>query len=113
MFIPPLRIWGGLLMVASFAVVAVQIKLGALCGLMIVGGLLFSPPGSFVDVGLSALVPDFLLGELASVAIPAHLNLLTAICLWTYLILLPVAHAGLFYNFYARRSFPKNELRRK
>jgi hypothetical protein len=31
-------------------------------------------------------------------------NTLLAALLWTYLILLPLAHAGLFYNFYRRKS---------
>jgi hypothetical protein len=29
-----------------------------------------------------------------------------SLCLWTYLVLLPLAHGGLFYNFYGRRRLP-------
>jgi hypothetical protein len=105
MFVPPLRMWGGLLMVASFAAISMKIKLGNLCGIVIIGGLMFVPPESAIDVALSSLVSNSLLTH-AGTPLAGPLYHLLAAGLTTYLVLLPFAHAGLFFNFYAKRSFP-------
>jgi len=87
--IPATRFAGGLLLAVSFAFIATQIRLGFLCETVIVAGLLFvggeppplTPPVTLLDPVLRA-------------------------ALLAYLCLLPLAHAGLFYNFYGRRSLP-------
>ena len=103
---PPTRELGGLLLVASFLFILTQIRLGFLCEMVIVGGLLCIVPGSLVDRWIAALtgpvapIEPVLPGAVLTVA-----NGALGIALWTYLIALPIAHAGLYYNFYARRSF--------
>src|SRR6185503_19249036 len=42
----------------------------------------------------------------AVVPLPSAFDKLIEIFLWLYLVLLPLAHAGLFYNFYGRKSLP-------
>jgi hypothetical protein len=42
----------------------------------------------------------------SSVSGVAIVNTILAASLWTYLALLPLAHAGLYYNFYGRRTLP-------
>lgn len=90
MLIPPTRLIGGALIILSFAFIATQIRLGLLCEMVMVCGLLFVPGTS-----------------VAAAAVPSLVNQIVAIALWTYLALLPLAHAGLYYNFYARKRLPQ------
>jgi hypothetical protein len=86
--IPETRAAGGLLIIASFLFICTQIRLAWLTEMVIVCGLLFIPGSgpAVVDGGAGAnALAAFLLG---------------------YLILLPLAHAGLFYNFYAQKRLP-------
>jgi hypothetical protein len=73
--------------------------------MVVLAGLLYVTPGSLVDRWIAALV-----GSPAMVVAPGGgmelVNRLLRLALWAYLVLLPVAHAGLYFNFYARRSFP-------
>lgn len=105
MLLPPTRLLGGLLIILSFAFIATQIRLGLLCEMVMLCGLLYVPPGSVVDGWLA------LLGSaqtLPGVAAPSS-GIVVALqaALWTYLGLLPVAHAGLYYNLYARKRLPR------
>ena len=105
MLFPPTRELGGLLIVVSFAYILTQIRLGFLCEMVMVAGLLFMTPGGVVDGWISAVAPAAAVaaepGPLARLA-----NGVLAVALWAYLVLLPIAHAGMYYNFYARRRFP-------
>ena len=105
MVIPPLRMWGGLLMVVSFIAIAVKIKLGVLCGMVIIGGLVFVPPESILNGWLTNWLPQGFADTTAGAPLAAPLAFALAAALWTYIVALPLAHAGLFYNFYAKRSF--------
>jgi hypothetical protein len=101
------RLLGGLLIIISFAFIATQIRLGVLCEMVMVCGVLFVPAGSALDRWVAGILPAQLIGAPAAAVAPAWLDLLLRVSLWTYLALLPLAHAGLYYNFYARRSLPK------
>ncbi len=104
--IPPTRFLGGVLIIASFLFVATQIRLGFLCEMAILAGVLYFPPGSVGDLLISRLVPAA--PNAAALAMsdwPVTHGLLAA-GLWTYLFLLPLAHGGLFYNLYAGRALP-------
>ncbi|HKG47392.1 MAG TPA: hypothetical protein VKB02_11730 [Pyrinomonadaceae bacterium] len=104
MLLPPTRFIGGLLMLGSFAFIATHIRLALLCEMVIVCCLLFFHPGSYGDQLISAIIPSVTVPVV--VPLPGALDKLIEIFLWLYLVLLPVAHAGLFYNFYKRRSLP-------
>src|SRR5215207_5596408 len=104
MLLPPTRFIGGLLMLGSFVFIATQIRLALLCEMVIVCCVLFFHPGSYGDQLINFVIPAVTVP--ATVPLPDVLDKLIEIFLWLYLVLLPLAHAGLFYNFYKRRSLP-------
>lgn len=104
MLIPPTRFWGSLLIIGGFALVATQIRLGTLCYLVMLSGVLFFGPGTpgadvigYATAGLAASTAPPL-------AWPAPVVLGLGGILLGYLLLLPLAHAGLFVNFYGRKA---------
>lgn len=100
---PAWRAAGGLLLIGSFAFVATQIRLAWLAEMMILCGLLFMPPGHAVDRWIAAMMPA---PAMAASTPFATVNGVLGAFLVAYLALLPLAHAGLFYNFYARKALP-------
>ncbi len=104
--IPPLREVGGLLLVFSFAFIATQIRLGFLTEMVMVSGLLCVAPGGVIDGWISGLVSAPVTGGTPGGPAIALVNRALEIALWAYLALLPLAHLGLYYNFYARRRLP-------
>jgi hypothetical protein len=106
MLLPPTRFLGALLMVGSFIFIATQIRLALLCEMVIVCCILFFHPGSYGDQLIALVMPASLATATATAAVPYAISKLVEVLLWAYLILLPLAHAGLFYNFYRRRTLP-------
>lgn len=108
MLLPATRFIGGLLMLISFIFIAMIIRLGLLTEMVILGCVLFFHPFSIGDVMVANAVAasGISVPQLASTGI--HPWVTASICslLWAYLILLPIAHGGLFYNFYCRKSLP-------
>ena len=104
MLLPPTRFIGALLMLGSFVFIATHIRLALLCEMVIVCCLLFFYPGSYGDQLINLLVPVVTVP--ATVALPSLVDKLIEIFLWLYLVLLPLAHAGVFYNFYKRKRLP-------
>jgi hypothetical protein len=106
MLIPSTRFLGAILIVGSFAFIATHIRLALLTEMVMLCGVLFFDPSSWggqpfdsaawVWPSSSTLVPA-----------PAAFGWLVGAALWAYLVLLPFAHAGLFYNFYGRKSLRK------
>jgi hypothetical protein len=96
MLIPQTRIAGAMLIVLSFVFIATQIRLAFLCEMVIVGAILFFVPVVGVHEAVATIrdAPNW----------PATA---LSVALIGYLALLPFAHAGLFYNFYRRRSLPQ------
>jgi hypothetical protein len=105
LLIPPTRPLGALLIIVSFIFIATQIRLGFLCETVILGALLFVPAGSVADAWMGAVAASP--SAMTSMASLQSLPTLVAAGLWTYLVFLAFAHAGLFYNFYGRRSLPQ------
>jgi hypothetical protein len=103
MLLPPTRFIGALLMVGSFVFIATHIRLALLCEMVIVCCVLFFYPGSYGDQTINFIVPS--VSVPIPTALPAVFDKGIEIFLWIYLVLLPVAHAGLFYNFY-KSSLP-------
>jgi hypothetical protein len=107
MLIPPTRLLGAALIVVSFFFIATQIRLALLCHMVMVCGALFIPLGSSTD----NLVAQLFTG---SAAAPSHAGLVVVlinqalvVLLWTYVVLLPGAYAGIYYNAFARKRFPE------
>jgi hypothetical protein len=106
MLVPATRELGAILLILSFLFILTQIRLGFLCEMVVLSGLLFVAPGGTLDGWIAAMMP----AASAAVAIApgvAIVNSILHVSLWAYLVLLPFAHAGLYYNFYARRSLPR------
>ena len=107
MLFPPTRTLGGVLLLVSFFFILTQIRLGFLCEMVMLCGFLYLRPGGTMDGWIASLM-----GPVAVPGVVAHgvtiggVNALLGVGLWAYLALLPLAHAGLYYNFYARRSLP-------
>ena len=93
MLIPQTRWAGGLAMALSFVFIATQIRLGFLCEMVIVACLLFAPvtlPASGGPIAAHAVLERGLVSFFVA-----------------YLLLLPLARAGLFYNQLAHRPLPR------
>lgn len=107
MLFPPTRELGGILLVGSFLFILTQIRLGFLCEMVALCGLLYAGAGGVVDGAISTLIGPAAVPSAsgAGVVLDAA-NATLGGGLWAYLVLLPFAHAGLYYNFYARRSLP-------
>ena len=105
MLIPATRWLGGLAEIITYIFIATQIRLGWLAEQMIVCGLLFftfgSPAGDWL-AGHAHLPGNF--GGAGSA--PGWLRLTLELFLYLQLVLTPLCHAGLFYNFYGRRRLP-------
>jgi hypothetical protein len=106
MLLPWTRELGGLVISLSFIFILTQIRLGFLCEMVVVAGLLFVVPGGLVDSWIAAVTGPAAIVAGAPGAAATVVNTLLAAALWGYLLLLPLAHGGLFYNFYARRTLP-------
>lgn len=104
--VPATRTLGGLLLIATFFFIATQIRLAFLCEMVMVCGVLYFAPGSAADRFVASIVAPFGGAAIAAPdAFPALARLLT-IALYGYVALLPIVHAGLYYNFYLRRPLP-------
>ena len=91
----------------SFFFIATQIRLAFLCETVMVCGMLYFVPGSLADRFVASLVSSS--GAVVAPGV-SHLHpwltVGAAVALGAYVVLLPLVHAGLFYNLYARRPLP-------
>lgn len=94
---------GALFMAASFVFIFVHIRLGFLTQTVITSCLLFCAPGGVVDRWLPH---PTLLGQAHSYPGMTVVNLLLAGVILAYVVLLPLAKAGQYYNFYAHKRLP-------
>jgi hypothetical protein len=103
MLLPPTRELGALLIILSFIFIATQIRLGFLTEMVMVCGLVFMSPSHTIGGWLESV-----LGTPAAVTVTPHplVAAVLTVVIWMYMILLPLADAGLYYNFYARRTLP-------
>ena len=101
MVVPATRELGALLIIVSFIFIATQIRLGFLTEMVMACSLIFMSPshviGGWLESVLGSATPP-------TVTPIAPLATLLTVALWAYLVLLPIADAGLYYNFYARRT---------
>lgn len=111
MLIPETRFIGGSLILLSFIYIFTQIRLGVLCEVVITCCLLFFHPGSLgekiVTLVGKALGADAApaLSAFPTTEISAY-SIAIGAAMGTYLLLLPLCHASLFYNFYGKKALP-------
>jgi hypothetical protein len=107
MLIPPTRFIGAALIIISFFFIATHIRLALLCQMVMLCGVLFFHNGSAGDFVAGLVVSP------AAPAVPANgagfavVNQVLPAVLWIYLGLLPLAYFGIYYNFFARKGFPR------
>lgn len=107
MLFPATRFIGGSIIILMFLFIATQIRLAWLCEtVMLCSGVLFFHPGSLGDQWVEALVRARPLPESGTYAGAFFVNGLLEAALYGYLICIPLAHAGLSYNFYLKKTFP-------
>jgi hypothetical protein len=107
MLLPPTRFFGGGIEFVTYIFIGTQIRLGFLAEFMCLGGVLFFVSGSWGSKMIAGIVAgERVTGVLPSVAVLNVADGALAALLWAYLIVLPLAHAGLFYNFYGRKRLP-------
>jgi len=107
MLVPATRELGGLLLIVSFAFIVTQIRLGFLCEMVMLAGFLYIQPGGVVDGWIANATGGVSAPAMQTSAALDVANMPLGAALWLYLVLLPFAHAGLYYNFYARRPLPR------
>lgn len=104
MLIPQTRAIGGLVIAVSFVFIFTQIRLAWLTEMVMLCGLLLVPAGHIVDRWVASM---FSVLALEVTPGPWWMTDILAVALWGYVALIPVAHAGLFHNFYARARLPE------
>jgi len=104
MLVPATQLVGALLIFGSFAFIALHIRLGFLCEMVMLCCFLFVPAGGLADRLMTTLAPAVPLAPAA--AAPAWLAAALTVALYAYAALLPLAKVGQYYNFLARRSLP-------
>ena len=100
MLIPQTALLGGVLIFLSFVFITTQIRLTFLAEIVMLDCLIF------LNMQCPAPQADAITGALLSSPFAAFPQLLLACALCAYLILIPFAHAGLFYNFFCKKSLP-------
>lgn len=103
MLVPATRFIGAALILLSFVFIRTQIRLGFLAEMVMTCCVLFFHPGSAGDQFLQALVLPSAIGVEPG---PAMLSRGLELALWGYLLLLPLARAGLSYNLHRKRALP-------
>jgi hypothetical protein len=104
MLVPATQLVGAFLIFGSFAFIALHIRLGFLCEMVMLCCAIFIPAGGLTDRLVTAIAPG---GPVAAAApAPDWLNAALTIALYAYALLLPIAKAGQYYNFLARRALP-------
>ena len=102
MLVPATQLPGALLIFGSFAFIALHIRLGFLCEMVMLCCVLFIPAGGLADRLVGAMAPAA--PAAAATAAPGWLNAALTVALYAYAALLPLAKVGQYYNFLARRA---------
>jgi hypothetical protein len=106
MLIPPTRFLGAALIILSFAFIATHIRLALLCQMVMLCGALFFHPGSAGEQLAALFVSASAPALQTTTPLLAVVNQALMIGLWVYLLVLPFAYFGVYYNFFARKCFP-------
>jgi hypothetical protein len=104
MLVPATQGLGALLIFGSFVFIALHIRLSFLCEMVMLACVLFVPDGGLAARLVAAIAPPT--ATAAATAAPDWVNGALAAALYAYAALLPLAKAGQYYNFLARRALP-------
>jgi hypothetical protein len=105
MLIPATQFLGGMLITGSCLCIALNIRLGWLCEMVMLIGFLYVAPGTWPDRWLAEIgLPSESVQWFPIFPTWAHTALRGFF--WAYLLLLPLAHIGHFYEFLSNRRLP-------
>lgn len=106
MLYPDTRLLGAVMIAGSFIMILTHIRLGVLCEMVILGALLFVPQGGMVDQWIARLTGPA--GPVPQSLPPMPEGLATALAgfFLVYILMLPFAKLGQWYNFLARKRLP-------
>lgn len=107
MLLPRTQAIGALLVAVSFVWIAANIRLAFLCEMVILCCFLYIAQGTFEDDLMARVVPNSAASPQLFAAAPAWLNDAIRYALVAYVVLLPIVKLMIYFNFYARRTFPK------
>jgi hypothetical protein len=105
MLVPATQLLGAVLIFGSFAFIALHIRLGFLCEMVMLCCVLFISEGGLADRLVGAMAPAA--PAAAATVAPDWLNAALTVALYAYALLLPLAKVGQYYNFLARRALPR------
>jgi hypothetical protein len=97
---------GAALVIVSFLFIATQIRLGFLCEMVMLAALIYTQPGSLADDAIRAWVLPSTVAVAPVSGFTPYVNSALGLFLWAYILMLPLAHAGLWYNFLGRKPLP-------
>lgn len=106
MLIPPTRWLGGAIICASFLFVKMVIRLGVLCDMLMLITVLYTQRGGWFHQLLLSFLPPVPSEIMGRYAVPLWVNQILTVCLWSYIVLLPLSKLGLYYNFYLKKRLP-------
>lgn len=105
MLLPSTRFIGGAAMLLSFVFIRTHIRLGVLCEIVMLCCFLFFHPGSVGDKIVGQLIQFYPVAPHSSLGVEhGPIGMILSAALLCYLVLMPLAHAGLFYNFYGKKQ---------
>lgn len=105
MLIPSTRALGGALLILIFVLIRTQIRLGVLCEMVMLVGVLYFAPGSAGDDAVGWLFSWVPQSDATDGGATTLGHVLQPI-MWGYLGILPLAHIGLYANLVGRRHLP-------
>lgn len=106
MLIPSTRQIGALVIAGGFLGVMSSIRLGTLCPMLILISAIYLAPNGFTMNWIQTWIPQHFLSDPGMFEAPGWLNKAFGLAATAYLIILPFVKAGIYYNFYARKSLP-------
>lgn len=107
MMIPETRLLGAALIIVGFAGIAAQVRLGVLSEKVMLCGVLFFHPGSAPDQWIASHLSPWLTLPEQTLDAPALVIPALLAFYWTYILLLPLAKFGQYYNFLAQKPLPR------
>ncbi|MBV9270998.1 MAG: hypothetical protein JO165_07890 [Candidatus Eremiobacteraeota bacterium] len=104
LMLTPLSLWGALAIAASFAMLALNLRLTYLPGMVVAAAFLFAQPGDFVDRFSSHIFPAHSIAatQVGTAGLVAALTFLGV-----YAVSIVLVRCGLYYNFFLAKRLPE------
>lgn len=107
MLIPGLKWFGAFLICAGFLGVKCIIRLGVLCDMLMLITAIYTVPNGWLHQIILGVMRPLSPEILGIYEAPTILNEVIRLFFYAYLILLPAAKLGMYYNLYGKKSLPE------